>query len=225
MLAVSDTGFGMDANIKARIFEPFFTTKEPGKGTGLGLATVYGVVKQSSGYILVDSAPGAGARFEIYLPQVADKVETVPAEERAAKVRGGRETVLLVEDEADVRTLTCEFLNAAGYQVLTAVDGEDGLDIGHKFADSIDVLVTDVVMPRMRGPELAKRLKRRLPDLKVVYMSGYTEEFSEGQSLLEGASFLQKPFSRDALLRQIHDTLKGKPAEQVERPTFSLRMN
>ena len=225
MLAVSDTGFGMDANIKARIFEPFFTTKEPGKGTGLGLATVYGVVKQSSGYILVDSAPGAGARFEIYLPQVADKVETVPAEERAAKVRGGRETVLLVEDEADVRTLTCEFLKAAGYQVLTAVDGEDGLDIGHKFADSIDVLVTDVVMPRMRGPELAKRLKRRLPDLKVVYMSGYTEEFSEGQSLLERASFLQKPFSRDALLRQIHDTLKGKPAEQVERPTFSLRMN
>jgi len=225
MLAVSDTGFGMDANIKARIFEPFFTTKEPGKGTGLGLATVYGVVKQSSGYIFVDSAPGVGARFEIYLPQVADKVETVPAGGRAAKVRGGRETVLLVEDEADVRTLTCEFLAAAGYQVLTAVDGEDGFDIGNKFAEAIDVLVTDVVMPRMRGPELAKRLKRLLPDLKVVYMSGYTEEFSEGQNLLEGASFLQKPFSRDELLRQIRDTLKGKAAKQVERPAFSLRIN
>jgi len=225
MLAVSDTGFGMDANIKARIFEPFFTTKEPGKGTGLGLATVYGVVKQSSGYIFVDSAPGVGARFEIYLPQVADKAETVPAGGRATKVRGGRETVLLVEDEADVRTLTCEFLTAAGYQVLTAVDGEDGFDIGNKFAEAIDVLVTDIVMPRMRGPELAKRLKRLLPDLKVVYMSGYTEEFGEGQNLLEGASFLQKPFSRDALLQQIRDTLKGKPAKQVERPAFSLRIN
>ena len=224
VLAVSDTGFGMDANIKARIFEPFFTTKEPGKGTGLGLATVYGVVKQSSGYIFVDSAPGAGARFEIYLPQVADRAEAV-AEERRAKVRGGQGTVLLVEDEADVRTLTCEFLKAAGYQVLTAVDGKEGLDIGHKFAEQIDVLVTDVVMPRMRGPELAKRLKRLLPDLKVVYMSGYTEELSEGQSILEGASFLQKPFSRDALLRQIHDTLKGRPADQVDRPAFSLRIN
>jgi signal transduction histidine kinase/ActR/RegA family two-component response regulator len=225
MLAVSDTGFGMDANIKARIFEPFFTTKEPGKGTGLGLATVYGVVKQSSGYIFVDSAPGAGARFEIYLPQATDKAEAAAAEERAAKLRGGQETVLLVEDEADVRTLTCEFLKAAGYQVLTAVDGKEGLDIGHKFAEQIDVLVTDVVMPRMRGPELAKRLKRLLPELKVVYMSGYTEEFSEGQSILEGASFLQKPLSRDALLRQIHDTLKGKPADQIERPAFSLRIN
>jgi len=226
MLAVSDTGFGMDANIKARIFEPFFTTKEPGKGTGLGLATVYGVVKQSSGYIFVDSEPGTGARFEIYLPEVAEKVEVIPADNnRAAKVRGGRETVLLVEDEADVRALTCEFLKAAGYQVLTAVDGEQGLDIGHKFAEEIDVLVTDVVMPRMRGPELARRLKRLLPGLKVVYMSGYTEELSEGQSILEGASFLQKPFSRDALLRQIHDTLKGKPTEQIERPAFSLRIN
>jgi signal transduction histidine kinase/ActR/RegA family two-component response regulator len=225
MLAVSDTGFGMDTSIKARIFEPFFTTKEPGKGTGLGLATVYGVVKQSSGYIFVESAPGTGARFEIYLPQVAGKVETVPAEDRSAKMRGGRETVLLVEDEADVRKLTCEFLQAAGYQVLTAADGEEGFDLGHRFAEEIDILVTDVVMPRMRGPELAKQLKRLLPDLKVVYMSGYTEEFSEGQGILEGASFLQKPFSRDALLRQVHDALQGKPPEQAERPAFSLRIN
>jgi len=225
MLAVSDTGYGMEASTKARIFEPFFTTKEPGKGTGLGLATVYGVVKQSSGYIFVDSAPGAGARFEIYLRQVLDKAQTAPAEERAAKLRGGRETVLLVEDEADVRTLICEFLKAAGYQVLTAADGEEGLDIGQKFGEEIDILVTDVVMPRLRGPELAKRLKRLLPDLKVVYMSGYTEEFSEGPNLLEGGSFLQKPFSRDTLLRQIHDALKGKPAAPIDRPAFSLRIN
>jgi signal transduction histidine kinase/ActR/RegA family two-component response regulator len=225
MLAVSDTGFGMEASTKARIFEPFFTTKEPGKGTGLGLATVYGVVKQSSGYIFVDSEPGAGARFEIYLPQVPEKVQEAAAEERAKKVRGGRETVLLVEDEADVRTLTCEFLKSAGYQVLTAADGEEGLSIGEKFRDEIDVVVSDVVMPRMRGPEMAKRLRRILPDLKVVYISGYTEEFSEGTSLLEDASFLQKPFSRDELLRKIHDALKGKPAEQLERPAFSLRIN
>ena len=225
MLAVSDTGYGMEASTKARIFEPFFTTKEPGKGTGLGLATVYGVVKQSSGYIFVDSEPGAGARFEIFLPQVKEKVEAAPAEERAAKVHGGRETVLLVEDEADVRMLTCEFLKGAGYQVLTAADGEEGFDMGQRFASEIDILVTDVVMPRMRGPEMAKRLKRLLPGLRVVYMSGYTEEFSEGQSLLEGASFLQKPFSRDALLRQIHDALKGKPPERVDHLAVQYQIN
>jgi len=222
MLAVSDTGYGMEASTKARIFEPFFTTKEPGKGTGLGLATVYGVVKQSSGYIFVDSEPGVGARFEIYLPLVREQVEAVPKEERAAKLRPGRETVLLVEDEADVRALTCEFLKAAGYQVLTAADGEEGLETGQRFGDDIDILVTDVVMPRLRGPELAKRLRRLLPDLKVVYMSGYTEEFSE---MLHDAYFLQKPFSRDALLRQMQDALKGKPAEQADRPAFSLRIN
>ena len=226
MLAVSDTGYGMDDNIKARVFEPFFTTKEPGKGTGLGLATVYGVVKQSSGYIFVDSAPGAGARFEIYLPQVPEKVQTAKVEERAAKLGRGRETVLLVEDEEDVRLLTCEFLRAAGYQVLTAADGEAGLEIGRRFRGDIDILVTDVVMPRMRGPELAKQLKRFLPDLKVVYMSGYTEEFNDGKRFLQGASFLQKPFSRDALLRQVHDALKGKPTvAQAEQPIAPYQIN
>src|SRR5438105_5398830 len=225
MLAVSDTGHGMEPSTKARIFEPFFTTKEPGKGTGLGLATVDGVVKQSSGYIFVDSEPGAGARFEIYLPLVREQVEAVPKEERAAKLRPGRETVLLVEDEADVRALTCEFLKAAGYQVLTAADGEEGLDIGKRFASEVDILVTDVVMPRMRGPELAKHLKKELPDLKVVYMSGYTEEFSEVPSHLQGVYFLQKPFSRDGLLGKVHDALKGKPIEPIDRPAFSLRIN
>ena len=225
MLAVSDTGYGMDDNIKARVFEPFFTTKEPGKGTGLGLATVYGVVKQSSGYIFVDSAPGAGARFEIYLPRVPEKVQTDPAEKHAAKLRKGRETVLLAEDEADVRTLTCEFLKAAGYQVLTACDGEEALAVGERFREAIDILVTDVIMPRMRGPELAKQLKRLIPGLKVVYMSGYSEEFSQGPSFLEGASFLQKPFSRDAFLRQIQDALKGKPAEPVDRAVVSYHIH
>jgi len=225
MMAVSDTGYGMDDNIKARIFEPFFTTKEQGKGTGLGLATVYGVVKQSSGYIFVDSAPGTGARFEIYLPQVPEKVQVAPAERGVAKLGRGRETVLLAEDEEDVRTLTTEFLTAAGYQVLTAADGEEGLAVGQRFAEAIDILLTDVVMPRMRGPELAKRLKSLLPELKVVYMSGYSEEFSDGASMLEGASFLQKPFSKDALLQKIQDALKGKPTERVEREAVSCQIN
>src|SRR5262249_32856178 len=133
-----------------------------------------------------------GARFEIYLPQVPEKVEAVPEEARATNLRPGRETVLLVEDEADVRTLTCEFLKSAGYQVLTAADGEEGLETGKRFGEEIDILVTDVVMPRLRGPELAKRLRHLLPNLKVVYMSGYTEEFSEAPNLLQGAYFLQK---------------------------------
>ena len=225
MLAVSDTGYGMDDNIRARIFEPFFTTKEPGKGTGLGLATVYGVVKQSAGHIFVDSAPGAGTRFEIYLPLVAEQPQGAREEKRAAKLARGRETVLLAEDQDDVRKLVCEFLSAAGYQVLTAANGEEGLILGERFAAEIDILVTDVIMPRMRGPELAKRLKRLLPGLKVVYMSGYTEEFSEGPSLLEGASFLQKPFSRDALLQLVQDALKGKPIEEVERPVVAYQIH
>ena len=225
MLAVSDTGYGMEGSTKARIFEPFFTTKEPGKGTGLGLATVYGVVKQSSGYIFVDSEPGAGARFEIYLPQVPEQAQAAREEERAAKLRRGRETVLLVEDEADVRVLTCDFLKSAGYQVLTAADGEEGFETGQRFGGEIDILVTDVVMPHMRGPELAKKLRQLQPDLKVLYMSGYTEEFSEMPNLLQGAYFLQKPFSRDALLRHIQDALKGKPPDQADRPAFSMRIN
>lgn len=225
MLVVSDSGYGMDAGTKTRIFEPFFTTKEPGKGTGLGLATVYGVVKQSAGYIFVDSAPGEGATFEIYLPQVPEQVLAAEAKERAAQLRRGRETVLLAEDEDDVRTLTCEFLKSAGYQVLTAADGAEALEIGERFGDEIDMLVTDVVMPRMRGPELAKRLKNLLPGLKVVYISGYTEEFSEASNLLEGAWFLQKPFSRDALLRQIHDAFNGKPSNQAERSAVLYQIN
>jgi len=225
MLVVSDSGQGMDAGTKARIFEPFFTTKEPGKGTGLGLATVYGVVKQSSGYIFVDSAPGEGATFEIYLPQVPEQVLAAEAKERAAQVRRGRGTVLLAEDEEDVRTLTCEFLTSAGYRVLAAADGAEALAICEREGEEIDLLVTDVVMPRMRGPELANKLKQRLPGLKLVYMSGYTDEFSAVSNPLEGASFLQKPFSRDAFLRQIQDALKGKPTEQIDRRPISLQIN
>jgi signal transduction histidine kinase/ActR/RegA family two-component response regulator len=215
VLSVSDTGHGMDVATKARIFEPFFTTKEPGKGTGLGLSTVYGIVKQSSGFILVSSTPGAGTRFEIFLPRTQVQPQTSELELQAQSRRAKRETVLLVEDENDVRALTCEFLQSAGYNVLTASDGIEALDIAERLRNSIDVLVTDVVMPRMRGPELAKRLKSALPHIKVIYLSGYTEEFSGTTDPLDGNAFLQKPFSRDALLQQLETTIKGKSVKPI----------
>ena len=211
MLAVTDSGHGMDAVTRARIFEPFFTTKEPGKGTGLGLATVYGVVKQSAGYIFVESEPGMGARFEVYLPQVQNTEQSASIQEIGKKSRRRRETVLVVEDEDEVRALTCDFLKSAGYRVLAAQDGAEALVIGERLGKAIHLLITDVVMPQMRGTELAKRLKEHFPDLRIVYMSGYLEHVEEPSRLLEEGSFLQKPFSGDALLRHIDEAL-GKPA-------------
>jgi signal transduction histidine kinase/CheY-like chemotaxis protein len=207
LLAVVDTGHGMDANTKARIFEPFFTTKEQGKGTGLGLATVYGVVKQSGGCIWVESAPGKGARFEVYLPAV-DEVEEVarPQETTVAPARRS-ETVLIVEDEAAVRELASEFMKSAGYTVLAAEDGEEALALVARSDEQIQILVTDVVMPKMRGPELAKRLKTRYPNIKVVYMSGYLEFNVGGGEFLDEAFFLQKPFSRHTLVRKVAEAL------------------
>lgn len=207
LLAVSDTGQGMDAETKARIFEPFFTTKEPGKGTGLGLATVYGVVKQSGGYIWVDSEVGKGARFEIYLPRVQAQVqESRPPEIPAVAIRG-RETVLIVEDESAVRDLAGEFLQSAGYSVLMAQDASEALSIAKAAVTPIHVLLTDVVMPGMRGPELAEKLKRLRPNLKVVYMSGYLD-YAEGDGdFLDGGSFLQKPYSRESLINKVAEAV------------------
>src|SRR5262249_35545032 len=167
LLTVSDSGHGMSAETKARIFEPFFTTKEPGKGTGLGLATVYGIVNQSSGCIHVESSPGNGTRLEIYLPQTLEGVYSIRSHEVTTTQSRGRGTVLIAEDQEDVRTLTCEFLQSAGYSVLTAADGTEALAIGERLGSAIHVLVTDMVMPRMRGPELAKRLKDLLPHIQV----------------------------------------------------------
>ena len=217
MLAVTDSGTGMTEEIKTRIFEPFFTTKEPGKGTGLGLATVYGIVNQSSGYIHVDSAAGAGTRFEIYLPQTKEQLLANHTPEQLATHRRHRETVLLAEDEEAVRALTCEFLQSAGYHVLTAADGVEALEIAERLSGSIQLLVTDVVMPRMRGPELAERMKMRLPNLKVVFISGYSEELHGSAESLNGGSFVQKPFSRDLLLKALNDVL------QPEKPIRSIR--
>src|SRR6267378_3271979 len=209
-LAITDTGHGMDAATKSRIFEPFFTTKEAGKGTGLGLATVYGVVRQSGGFIWVESSPGNGARFEIYLPRVSEKEEAISYERASARSKGGSETVLVVEDEDEVRSLASEFLRSAGYSVLTAKDGLEALEISERLGDAIQLLLTDVVMPKMRGTELAQELKGRFPRLRVVYMSGYLEQDPCSGEILEKAIVLQKPFSRDSLVREIGDAFEDK---------------
>jgi signal transduction histidine kinase/CheY-like chemotaxis protein len=218
-LSVEDTGHGMDAPTKERIFEPFFTTKELGKGTGLGLATVYGVVKQSGGCIWVESEPGKGTRFEVYLP-VVEPTEDQPSQESAPK-NGAQHTgaVLIVEDEEAVRELAAEFMKSAGYTVLTASDGMEALEVA-KGAGPIRVLVTDIVMPNMRGPELAKLLKASRKNLKVIYMSGYLEFHKADDEFLEGSHFLQKPFSRDSLVAKVDEALKqnrvaGSTARQL----------
>ena len=209
MISVADTGCGMDAATRSRIFEPFFTTKEQGKGTGLGLATVYGVVKQSGGYIWVESEVGKGASFDVFLPRVKEEKEPPPPteidDEEPTQRKG---TVLLAEDEEGVRQLAWEFLTSAGFRVLSAKDGVEAISIAENFGKPIHLLVTDVVMPRMRGPELARRLtEARGGKLKVIYMSGYLE-FNKGNSeFLEQGFFLQKPFSRDALVRKVDEVL------------------
>jgi signal transduction histidine kinase len=214
LLEVEDNGQGMDAQTKARIFEPFFTTKELGKGTGLGLSTVYGVVKQSGGYIWVDSEPGKGTRFQIFLPQNRDTLQAAKPEESGMSTRGCG-TVLLAEDEEAVRDLASEFLRASGYTVLVAKDGLDALEIAAQRRGSIHVLITDVVMPRMRGTELARKLKRCHPELKIVYMSGYLEHNSQPDGYEPESTFLQKPFTREILLRKIAEVIGGK-AESLQ---------
>jgi signal transduction histidine kinase/ActR/RegA family two-component response regulator len=214
LLTVADTGHGMDAETKARIFEPFFTTKQPGKGTGLGLATVYGVVKQSGGYIWVESTPEQGSTFEVYLPRVEAQVEESSPADNPAVAVAGRETVLIVEDESAVRELAGEFLQSAGYSVLAAQDTNEALCIAKSSEARIDVLLTDIVMPGMRGPELADKLKRLRPNIKVVYMSGYLD-YAEGESeFVNEGSFLQKPYSREALINKIAEAAAGPRAKE-----------
>jgi signal transduction histidine kinase len=206
-LSVIDTGCGMDANTKARIFEPFFTTKEQGKGTGLGLATVYGVVKQSGGYIWVDSEPGAGTTFEVYLPAVNPGGDAQRNEEVVVPQRGAAECVLLVEDEDAVRDLAADFLKSAGYIVLSARNGAEALTMFESADEPIDVLVTDVVMPHMRGEELARRLKSLSGGVRIIYMSGYLDYHKGSGDFLTDAFFLQKPFSRTTLVQKVNEAL------------------
>ena len=223
VLAVTETGCGMDATTKSRIFEPFFTTKGQGKGTGLGLATVYGVVKQSGGWIWVDSELGKGTRFEVYLPRVSEVEESAVPKKIAPASTHRSETVLIAEDEEAVRELASVFLKSAGYKVLTAKDGAEALAIAERSREPIHVLVTDIVMPNMRGPELAKRLMPLHADLKVVYMSGYLEYEKSSGEFLEGGFFLQKPFSRDTLVSKVGEALKNETAEE-SRTLPSLQM-
>jgi two-component system cell cycle sensor histidine kinase/response regulator CckA len=215
-LSVEDTGHGMDDETKARIFEPFFTTKEVGKGTGLGLATVYGIVKQSGGFIWLESKPGQGARFEIYLPQTTKSCAPSAEERSMPDFAGGSETILVVEDEAGVRELTCEFLNSGGYRVLQAHDGADAMEVAARYHGTIALLLTDVVMPRMGGRALAQRLRIGCPAMKVLFMSGYAEYSETPRDLPANAPrVLQKPFSRQQLLENVRTVLSESASESI----------
>jgi two-component system cell cycle sensor histidine kinase/response regulator CckA len=211
LVSVSDTGHGMNEETKARIFEPFFTTKEVGKGTGLGLATVYGIVKQSGGFIWVESSPGKGAIFEIYLPKASGKVSEVGPEPPSRIESRGTETILLVEDEQGVRDLASHFLRASGYSVLEAGDGVQALEVAERYPGPIHLLLSDMVMPRMSGQELMQRLLGARKDMKIILMSGYSEyngtEFRQADSLFLR---LGKPFSLASLVAKVREAL-GRP--------------
>jgi CheY-like chemotaxis protein len=216
MLAVSDSGCGMDAATQARIFEPFFTTKEKDKGTGLGLATVYGIVKQSGGSIWVYSEPGKGTTFKVYLPRsVEEREEVAVAASRPATARG-EETVLLVEDEPSLRPLISEVLRMNGYDVLEAGNGTDALKIAFEHGGSIDLVVSDLVMPGMGGAELIRRLARSQPEMKALFISGYTEGAALHQGVRTvGVAYLQKPFTPSALAEKVREVLEAKSVREA----------
>jgi two-component system cell cycle sensor histidine kinase/response regulator CckA len=216
MLTVADNGMGMDETTKRHLFEPFFTTKERGKGTGLGLATVYGIVKQSDGYIWVDSEPGQGSTFRVYLPRTEVQVETAAAPAVPVSRHLGSETVLLVEDEAGVRGLARRMLERAGYRVLDAASGQDAELIFAEHHGSIDLLITDVIMPGLSGPDLFRRLAVEQPGLKVVYISGYATEEMARQVKLDGRPHVQKPFTADQLVSYVRSILDGRPSPELK---------
>ena len=207
-LTVTDTGCGIEQQVLAHIFEPFFTTKEVGKGTGLGLSTVYGIVQQTNGDISVDSAVGAGTSFHVFFPSVEETNEVLEVSDVAPTRRDISETILLVEDEESVRDLTYEILSGSGYTVLEASNGVEALQLGERYSKPIHLMVTDVVMPQMSGPELAGRMTALRPEMKVLYMSGYTRDFISQHSMLEsGVILLQKPYTPEDLESKVREIL------------------
>src|SRR4029077_5994241 len=216
MLAVTDNGSGMDAETQAHIFEPFFTTKEKGKGTGFGLATVYGIVKQSGGYVWVYSEPGRGTSFKVYLPRIEEEHARVGREGQpdSQSIPRGTETILLVEDEKGVRELAREYLEMSGYSVIEAEDGHTALELAAMHAGPIQLLMTDVVMPGIRGRELAVRVTKIRPGIKVLYMSGYTDQSVVHHGILEtDAVLLQKPFTMVTLASKLRELLTAETVQ------------
>ena len=211
VLAVSDTGIGMDKETQEHIFEPFFTTKEVGKGTGLGLSTAYGIVKQNNGFIWVYSETGKGATFKVYLPKVERGVEAEEKERTCVEDLGGSETVLIVEDDDSLRNLAEKALQQQGYRTLVAENGEDALEVSKEYEGSIDLMITDVVMPKMGGKEAADRLQPLYPQMKVIYMSGYTDNAIVRHGVLRpGLNFLEKPFTPEGLARKVREELNSE---------------
>ncbi len=208
LLTIRDNGMGMDAATQAHAFEPFFTTKAKGKGTGLGLSTVYGIVKQSGGFISVSSEVGKGTTIKTYFPQAEGTVSALPTESQSHSDLKGKETVLLVEDEAAVRALTGRILRDRGYNVLEATDGMEALRVSQEYASEIHLVLTDVVMPGMGGKALVSRIQELRPKIKALFISGYTDDAISHHGILDSdVAFLQKPFTLEGLIRKVRDVL------------------
>jgi CheY-like chemotaxis protein len=211
MLAVSDTGSGMDAETRSHLFEPFFTTKEPGKGTGLGLYTVYGITHQSGGHIAVNSEPGRGTTMKVFLPRAVEQSDALPQRDEYQPMPMGNETVLLAEDDERVRSLTASVLGQLGYQVLQATNGEEALETARAYHGEIHLLFTDMVMPKLGGSDLAMEIRRDRPAIRLLVCSGYTGDGVSQQGILDATvPFLQKPFTPRTLAIKVREALDGQ---------------